>query len=111
MLNSPYAKPRFHHPLDVSGAGSEEPASAGDRRLAFFGADFVDDLQHALAIGAELHAEFGDNAAVVDHEVAGALAAAGFVVERDLRIGEKLAHDVGEVAEADRVAAGVVDGV
>jgi hypothetical protein len=34
----------------------------GDRRLAFFGADFVDDLQHALAIGAELHAEFGHEA-------------------------------------------------
>ena len=42
----------------------------GDRRFAFFGADFVDDLQHALAIGAELHAEFGHDAAVIDHEVA-----------------------------------------
>ena len=43
---------------------------SGDRRLAFIGADFVDDLQYALAIGAELHAEFRHDAAVVDHEVA-----------------------------------------
>jgi hypothetical protein len=42
----------------------------GDRWLAFIGADFVDDLQYALAIGAELHAEFRHDAAVVDHEVA-----------------------------------------
>ena len=47
----------------------------GDRRLAFIGADFVDDLQYALAIGAELHAEFRHDAAVVDHEVARSLPA------------------------------------
>src|SRR5579864_8398462 len=74
-------------------------SGGGDRRLAFFGADFVDDLQHALAIGAELHAEFGHDAAVVDHEVARPLPAAGFAVKADLRIRQKLADDIGKVAE------------
>src|SRR6266566_6899008 len=80
--------------------------AVGDWRLALFGAHFVDDLQDALAIGAELHAEFRHHAAVVDHEIARPLAAAGFVVKADLRIRQKFAHDVGQFAQADRVAAG-----
>jgi len=42
----------------------------GDGGQAGLAAGVVDDLQYALAIGAELHAEFRHDAAVVDHEIA-----------------------------------------
>src|SRR3954447_13902416 len=87
------------------------PLPVFDRRLAFVGADFVDDLQNTFAVGAELHAEFLHHPAVVDHEVARPLPAAGLVVKGNLRVGQEFTHEVGQVAQADRVAAGIVDGV
>src|SRR6185295_6814960 len=87
--------------------GSRLPVA--DRGEALFAADLVDDLQYPLAIGAELDAEFLHHPGIVDHEVAAEFPAAGFLVEGDLCIGQELAHEVGNLAEADRLTAGVVD--
>src|SRR4051794_23217907 len=97
--------------MTAQGQDGLQPLPVCDRRLAFFDADFVDDLQNTFAVGAELHAEFLHYSAVVDHEVARPLPAAGLVVKGNLRVGQEFAHEVGQVAQADRVAASIVDGV
>ena len=115
---SPCVSPRRFRQLESPSSGlcrkdrtAFGPLPVADRRLAFFGADFVDDLQDAFAVGAELHAEFLHHPAVVDQIIARPFPAAGFVVEGDLRVGQEFAHEVGQIAQADRVAAGIVDGV
>ena len=61
--------------------------------------------------GQVLHAELLHQAGVVDQVVARGRLAAGLVLEADARVGQELAHHVGDLAQADRDAAGVVDRV
>ena len=73
----------------------------GDRRQALLAAHLVDDLQHALAVGAVLHPELVDEAAVVDQVIARDFLAAAVLVKVDLRVGQEFAHHLGDLAEAD----------
>src|SRR5712664_2924334 len=82
-----------------------------DGRQASFPASVVDDLQYALAVGQILEPEFLDQAAVVDQVVPRLLLPAGLLVEGDLRVGQELAHELGEVAQADRRSPRTVDRV
>src|SRR6516165_1493923 len=83
--------------------------TVGDERHAGLAADLVDDLQHAFAVGPVLHAELLHEPAVVDQVVSGSRLPAGFLVKGDLGVGQELAHQIGNLAQTDRDAAGVVD--
>src|SRR2546427_4000588 len=68
----------------------------------------VDDLEHARAQRWILDPELLAEAAVV-HQVVAGLVAAAVLLEGDLRVREKLAHDVRELAQAHRDPARVVE--
>src|SRR5580700_3252811 len=71
----------------------------------------IDDLQNTLPVGPVLHTEFLHKPRVIYQVVPRDFLAAGVLVERDLRPRQELPHNVGEFAQADRLAAGVVDPV
>src|SRR6056297_224383 len=71
-------------------------------------ADIIDDFPDALAQWCVLDAELLDETAVVDHEVAGNLAAACFRLKANVGIGQKIAHDCRQLAHADGCTAGIV---
>src|ERR1700759_1179027 len=83
--------------------------AVGDGRQAGFAAGIVDDLQYALPVGQILQPEFLDQPGVVDQVIAGGLLAAGLVLKADLRVGQELAQEIGEIAEADGSASRIVD--
>src|SRR5579871_2575455 len=82
-----------------------------DRRPPLLAPHFVDDLQHAFAIRTVLNAELLDEAAIVDQIIAGDFFAAALLVETDPGVRQVFAYNVGDLAEADRDAAGIVDPV
>src|SRR5262249_33551286 len=82
--------------------------AVADKRQALLAADVIDDLQDAFAVRAILDAKFLHEARIVDQVVARELRAASLLLEGDLGIGQELAHEIGQFAKADRLAAGVV---
>src|ERR1700757_4625258 len=74
----------------------------GDWRQAGLAARVIDDLQYALPVRQVLEPEFLDQSRVVDQVIAGGLLTTGLVIEGDLRIGQEFAHQIGELAKADR---------
>src|SRR3989442_3975219 len=83
-------------------------SSSLDRRKSFLPSDVVDDLEHASVQPGILDSEFLREPAPVHEEVAGVFAAA-LLPERDFRIGDKVAHDIRQHAEASRNSARLVE--
>src|ERR1700730_2051892 len=81
-----------------------------DPRKPLLSPHVVEDLEHTGGERRVLDVELLAQAAVVHQVGAGFLAAAVFL-EGDLRVGEELAHDVRQLAEADRDPARIVERV